>query len=338
MEDSWRGNERKEKHQEAGKDDYAASTLEMLGIPQSDPVWYEIQCESFNYHDGIGVCLNMIRLNHAIISLAFHPSGEVLAVASGSTLHLWDYDEEDRKLKKKQELEHVASRNPAEKTNNNASHSRISESRILNRDSTSEFPSSRTLNISHESALRCVHFPPCGTTLIIGGVNPPSANEGLAHRHPRGRGGMSGGGMSFHLRLWEFDLEATLNAPVGSSADPPNVPNNGTHLLGASVSDEGDVTWNFSSMRRALSNVSLMMMFLAIVYHPFCTLRIPLITPPHISHVSLFHAYCYTMMEDLIYLRTEKFSQLVLNIGKFVEHQRKCQRVRKRMLMSLHLL
>mmetsp|Transcript_2305 Transcript_2305/g.3346 ORF Transcript_2305/g.3346 Transcript_2305/m.3346 type:complete len:621 (-) Transcript_2305:205-2067(-) len=35
--------------------------------------------------------LNRIRLNHSIISLSFHPSGKILAIASGSKLHLWDY-------------------------------------------------------------------------------------------------------------------------------------------------------------------------------------------------------------------------------------------------------
>ena len=49
--------------------------------------------KEFNYSDGEGKCLNMIRLQSAIISLSFHPSGSILAVASGTTLHLWDYDE-----------------------------------------------------------------------------------------------------------------------------------------------------------------------------------------------------------------------------------------------------
>ena len=33
----------------------------------------------------------MIRLDYAIISLSFHPSGHILAVASGSRLHFWDF-------------------------------------------------------------------------------------------------------------------------------------------------------------------------------------------------------------------------------------------------------
>ena len=225
---------KKKEYKEEEDDDYAVAVLEELGIPPTDPAWYDVLSESYNYHDGIGVCLNMIRLNHAIISLAFHPSGEILAVASGSTLHLWDYDEEGRRRKKKRK----------ESLNAGGQPQRESESRILYRDRNSDFPASRTVDLRHESALRCVHFPPCGKTLIIGGVNPQSANEGLVHRHPRGRGGMSGGGMSFHLRLWDFDLEAILDADGGSSN------------MGGSVTDEGEVTWNIIGGKKALSDVS----------------------------------------------------------------------------------
>jgi WD40 repeat protein len=225
---------KKKEYKEEEDDDYAVAVLEEMGIPPTDPAWYDVLSESYNYHNGIGVCLNMIRLNHAIISLAFHPSGEILAVASGSTLHLWDYDEEGRRRKKKRK----------ESLNAGGQPQRESESRILYRDRNSDFPASRTVDLRHESALRCVHFPPCGKTLIIGGVNPQSANEGLVHRHPRGRGGMSGGGMSFHLRLWDFDLEAILDADGGSSN------------MGGSVTDEGEVTWNIIGGKKALSDVS----------------------------------------------------------------------------------
>lgn len=251
MEGNWKGSRGNQNKQDFGKDDYAASTLAELGIPASDPAWCDINAEAFNYHEGIGVCLNMIRLNHAIISLAFHPSGEILAVASGSTLHLWDYDEEGRKAKR---LSAQTEGSDGQSSGNSLQQQQpVSESRILDRDRTSDFPASRTVNISHESALRCVHFPPCGNSLIIGGVNPSSANEGLPHRHPRGRGGMSGGGMSFHLRLWDFDLEAVLNPSI-ENVDPPANGNN----LGGMVTDEGEVTWNSAGTRRPLSDVSML--------------------------------------------------------------------------------
>eukprot|EP00562_Extubocellulus_spinifer_P009010 CAMPEP_0178490166 /NCGR_PEP_ID=MMETSP0696-20121128/10752_1 /TAXON_ID=265572 /ORGANISM="Extubocellulus spinifer, Strain CCMP396" /LENGTH=646 /DNA_ID=CAMNT_0020117991 /DNA_START=27 /DNA_END=1962 /DNA_ORIENTATION=- len=47
----------------------------------------------YDYHLSRGVCLSMIRLQYAIISLSFHPTGHVLACASGSKVHLWDWDD-----------------------------------------------------------------------------------------------------------------------------------------------------------------------------------------------------------------------------------------------------
>lgn len=263
---SWRGGRSKRQHNKSHDntvgiiDDYAASGLEELGIPTSDPAWYEIDSKLYNYQEGTGVCLSMIRLSHAIISLAFHPSGDILAVASGSTLHLWDYDEEGRKARKRK----FAARLDVSTREGNSHllpQERSLESRIL-RSSPRQESTSRTITISHESALRCVHFPPSGDSLIIGGVNPTSANEGLANRHPRGsRGGMSGGGMSFHLRLWDFDPEAVLNPPAveipGGAQQVNGGGHNATSNLGGQVTDEGEVTWNFSGERRPLSDVSL---------------------------------------------------------------------------------
>ncbi|KAL7489784.1 hypothetical protein ACHAW6_015505 [Cyclotella cf. meneghiniana] len=266
---AWRGRkitemEMKEKdasHNDTEREDYAAAALREMGIPTCDPAWYDVQTEAYNHHDGIGICLNMIRLNHAIISLAFHPSGDILAVASGSTLHFWDYDEESRRKRRGKQMDETvgssASNTQTARMNNRSSSQqptpqgqRESESRILDRERNSDFPTSRTFDIWHESALRCVHFPPCGKTLIVGGVNPQSANAGLVHRQSRGRGGMSGGGMSFHLRLWDFDLDAALNPDMhdGSSGT------NGTYYLGGVVSDEGEVTWHFSGARKPLRN------------------------------------------------------------------------------------
>ena len=37
-------------------------------------------------------CLYWTKLNHAIISLAFHPTAHTLAIASGSVVHVWDYE------------------------------------------------------------------------------------------------------------------------------------------------------------------------------------------------------------------------------------------------------
>lgn len=123
------------------------------------------------------VCLRMIRLDHAIISLSFHPSGHILAIASGSRLHFWDYN------------------NHGGEDGNANSRGALTE-------------------VEQRHMLRCVHFPPNGTTLIVGGSNPPTEEQRL-----RSRGGMSGGGMSFYLKLWDFDLTAALHPKERDARD-----------------------------------------------------------------------------------------------------------------------
>lgn len=39
-----------------------------------------------------GQCLHTAKLEAAIISVSFHPSGNVLAIASGQFVYLWDYN------------------------------------------------------------------------------------------------------------------------------------------------------------------------------------------------------------------------------------------------------
>lgn len=38
-----------------------------------------------------GQCLRWSRVDIAVVSLSFHPSGHMLAVAGGHTVYLWDY-------------------------------------------------------------------------------------------------------------------------------------------------------------------------------------------------------------------------------------------------------
>ncbi|KAL7433239.1 hypothetical protein ACHAXM_003478 [Skeletonema potamos] len=235
------------------EDDYAAYTLAALGIPIDDPAWYDTESEVYNYEKGMGVCLHMIRLNHAIISLSFHPSGEILAIASGSTLHLWDYDEEKRKnrdaLLKQHRQTTIDERNPSQLSPIKV---READDRILNRHQNQNFPHGRTMDFAHNNALRCVHFPPGGDTIIVGGVNPQSYNEGLPNAR-RERGGMQGGGMSFHLRLWDFSLDAVLDP---CTQHRPNAPGHGrgSSALGGRISDEGDLTWNFYVTKETMAN------------------------------------------------------------------------------------
>ena len=40
------------------------------------------------------VCANVLRFEYSIISLAFHPEGQFIAVASGPQLHVWDWRED----------------------------------------------------------------------------------------------------------------------------------------------------------------------------------------------------------------------------------------------------
>ena len=293
-------------------DDYASSILAEMGIPYDDPAWYEGESDAYNYDDGIGVCLNMIRLNSAVISLSFHPSGEVLAMASGSTLHLWDYNEDKRKRQKKALAAIEAgssSVSPSSNTN------RESDARILNRMENSDFPRTQTMDFRHESALRCVHFPPCGSIIIIGGVNPASSNEGLptTRNDPRGRrGGMSGGGMSFHLRMWGFSLDAVLDPnPVSSGSRAPR---------GGRINDEGILNWNYKVVKEALFNVSgLFDVFISItlIYIQRVVYLFPYIFSLSVptSHEQLSHECCFTTMEGLISHRMEKSYRHVLTSG-----------------------
>ena len=123
------------------------------------------------------VCLHMLRLEFAIISLSFHPTGQVLAVANGTRLHFWRLESPDASVATAAEA-----RAPL------ASGERRS---VLT-------------DIDLRHMLRCVHFPPNGDTLIIGGVNPSDDPR------RRNRVGIGGNGMSFYLRLYDFDLERTL--------------------------------------------------------------------------------------------------------------------------------
>lgn len=137
-------------------------------------------------------CLQMVRLEFAIISLSFHPTGKVLAVANGTRLHFWGIDLND--------------------TNGDATRS--------------------LTEMDQRHMLRCVRFPPSGTSIIIGGVNPTTEES-----RRRQRTGMGSGSMSFYLRLWDFNLERSLNTESDVTAA----------VNGISIS------------RRAISNVSALL-------------------------------------------------------------------------------
>ena len=118
-----------------------------------------------------GQCLQMIRLDYAIISLSFHPSGHILAIASGTRLHFWDYDNAGGRLDDQ---------------------GRKSTRGVLT-------------EVEQRHMLRCVHFPPNGKLVIVGGMNP---NENRQGRIPTGA-------ISFYLKLWDFDLDVALHPETG---------------------------------------------------------------------------------------------------------------------------
>jgi activator-of-BECN1-regulated-autophagy protein 1 len=137
-------------------------------------------------------CLQMVRLEFAIISLSFHPSGRLLAVANGTRLHFWGMD-------------HGTTRNIPGPS---------ALAQVSNR-------SALLTEMDQRHMLRCVHFPPDGKTLIIGGVNPTPEDP-----RRRGRGGIGGGGsgISFYLRLWDFDADISLQPPMETTIQGISVP------------------------------------------------------------------------------------------------------------------
>lgn len=178
------------------------------------------------------VCLQMVRLDFAIISLAFHPTGDVLAIANGTKLHFWGLNA----------------------------------------------PSSRMVESDQKHMLRCVHFPPAGDTIIIGGANP-------IQEDPRRRGRNAGNnGLSFYLRMWDFDMEQALEMPRNDMKD--------------------SIPFGITMGKRAISNVRVQ------DHVPsFISLTISR------SLERLCHERCYTMMEASIFLPTEKDFVFARNTG-----------------------
>ncbi|KAL3911930.1 MAG: hypothetical protein SGILL_007088 [Bacillariaceae sp.] len=179
------------------------------------------------WHWPSGQCLQMIRLEFAIISLSFHPTGQVLAVANGTRLHFWatpvfktggdndDKNENDGEnsggdskkasalSSQQQQQKASASHSPSNRQQNNSNNNNNSD-----RPSPPQHPRGVLTEVEQRHMLRCVHFLPNGRSVIVGGVNPNSAQNS---RRQQPRGGISGGGMSFYLRLWDFDLHASLH-------------------------------------------------------------------------------------------------------------------------------
>jgi hypothetical protein len=190
-------------------------------------------------------CLQMIRLEYAIISLSFHPAGQVLAIANGTRLHFWGYETNTGNTTTTTNTNNnnnSLQRNPQQQQQQQRQGSAPNQ---LQQQQQPRSYRGMLTEVEQRHMLRCVHFPPGGNTIIVGGVNPTAED-------PRrtGRSGISGGGMSFYLRLWDFDVDAALH-PFGAASD----------LLGgaaAAGSGTGNTSGGPSGLgvrRRAISNV-----------------------------------------------------------------------------------
>jgi activator-of-BECN1-regulated-autophagy protein 1 len=142
----------------------------------------------YNYHERKGVCLKMISLRNSIISLSFHPTGNILAIACGHTLHLWVYDNETKPKTSNRVIASDDSRSGAASTEAESNTAQNGAQTVLHQ-------------IRYANNLRCVHFPPGGDTIIIGGVNP-STNESQNNE------------TSYSLLLLDFDLDVALMSPT----------------------------------------------------------------------------------------------------------------------------
>jgi WD domain, G-beta repeat len=200
-------------------------------------------------------CLQMVRLESAIISLAFHPSGTLLAVANGTRLHLWGVNDPP----------------PMEAT---------SSTTVPTPSMPQQKRSNVCIELDQRHMLRCVHFPPNGTSIILGGVNndeTPRTNRSLRRNNPV---------MSFYLRLWDFDLPAALQQDHGQRQRNPS--------------------YTASSSRRALANVSntrVRVLFSVLLRSLVCSL------------VLLYREPCSTMMGALMYRPMARRCVRVPNTG-----------------------
>lgn len=137
-------------------------------------------------------CLQMVRLEFAIISLTFHPSGKCLCIANGARLHFWKVQGDDNEQHQRQQQN---SGDDNETGSNPSGQEPRHNTMILH-------------EMDQKHMLRCVAFPPNGNTLVVGGVNVDNP--------PRRTGTRQAQKLSFYLRLWEFSLKIAL-APATSA-------------------------------------------------------------------------------------------------------------------------
>jgi WD domain, G-beta repeat len=181
------------------------------------------------------LCLQMVRLEFAIISLAFHPSGELLAIANGTKLHFWGI-------------------------NNNNSTSAVTTV-AGNGNNNNSSSSSRLMESDQKHMLRCVHFPPSGDTIIIGGANPMQEDPRQRRRNNNSNNNQAVGGnngMSFYLRLWDFDLERALEMPQYINNNN-NIMSHSHAVDNNNNSMRDSIPFGITMGRRSISNVRFLL-------------------------------------------------------------------------------
>ena len=295
-----------------------------------------------------GTCLQMIRLEFAIISLSFHPEGNVLAVANGTRLHFWALPTVTKAEETNKENT-PADNALVDKDRNSATRGNViaRSNGSNNAVNTSQQPRrGGGMHIEMRHMLRCVHFLPDGKRIIVGGVNPPSQAD--LRRRRRGEKPPS---MSFYLRLWDFDLEASMGLPrttpstttAGSTSSTSSSQNNSSRNGTSTTSQHQAIlestqtaaaaaaaaTGSSTRRRRPICNVSacarnvneispcLFFIFPCKMAQTVFSILICLLLCciDCYSLAILFQGLSFTMMVDLMSLLTGRHCAHVQNIG-----------------------
>jgi len=182
---------------------HSSSTTEMNDNEENDSF--------LDYEQTKGVCLYTLHLQDAaIISMSFHPSGSLLAIASGNMLFLWDYAHvSEGEVKKRSAMTSGVVKD--ESSLSSSSQDATLDSHATNNNNSQDNPTPNASNnkflpFNFKYTLRCVIFPPHGNTILVGVANPTNTNtQGLdvVDRHRR----QDKKGSSYSLCMLDFDIQ-----------------------------------------------------------------------------------------------------------------------------------
>jgi WD40 repeat protein len=121
-------------------------------------------------------CVNMIILNQTIISVAFHPAGEYIAVACGMRIELWEWRVP---LSYHEEVPQLPNNTPFAPNSKHLRHNAFSEDGGEDEDGED---SPLTRSITHKRNIRAVLFHPSGDYIFAVAPDAPKQNnEELSH-------------------------------------------------------------------------------------------------------------------------------------------------------------